>query len=142
MRRMILMAALIANVPVAMEAQQRAARTGSTASSAVAVYNASATMRVSGALEIAAEREITGDVAVLNGPIVISGRITGSLVAINADVRLVSGARIGENLLVIGGTVERADGVTIGGEVRVQAELLRYSMEGERLVPEDSRGTD
>ena len=142
MRRMILMAALIANVPVVMEAQQRAARTGSTVSSAVAVYNASATMRVSGALEIAAEREITGDVAVLNGPIVIAGRITGSLVAINADVRLVSGARIGENLLVIGGSVERADGVTIGGEVRVQAELLRYSMEGERLVPEDSRGTD
>lgn len=142
MRSMILMAALMVSAPVAMQSQQRAARTTSTVSNAVAVYNASATMRVSGALDVAAEREIAGDVAVLNGPIVISGRIAGTLVAINADVRLVSGARIGENLLVIGGIVERDDGVTIGGEVRVQAELLRYSMEGERLIPEESRGAD
>ncbi|MCL4215164.1 MAG: hypothetical protein KJZ74_14765 [Gemmatimonadales bacterium] len=129
-------------VPSLLDAQVRVARSGSTVTSAVAVYNASATMRVSGALEVAADREVTGDVAVLNGPVVIAGRITGSLVAINADVRLATGARIGEQLLVIGGTVERADGVQVGGEVRVQAEVLRYSMQGERLVPEEAGRSD
>ena len=145
MRRIFLMLSAIAGttmIATSAEAQQRAARTASTATAAVAIYNAPGTMRVSGALDVAADREITGDVAVLNGPVVIAGRITGTLVAINADVRLLSGARIGEQLLVIGGSVERADGVTVGGELRVQAELLRYTMDRERLVPEEVGGVD
>lgn len=142
MRRAILMCALIVGATSASEAQQRAGRTTSTATTAVTIYNASATMRVSGALDIAEGREITGDVAVLNGPVVVAGRITGSLVAINADVRLLPGAQVGENLLVIGGTVERGDSVVVRGEVRVQAELLRYTLDGERLVAEEPRGAD
>jgi hypothetical protein len=135
---LLLLASIAAWVPT-VTAQQRPVRTTTTAATAVGLYNASATMRVSGALDVAAEREITGDVAVLNGPVTVSGRITGSLVAINADVRLLAGARIGEHLLVIGGTVDRAEGVTVGGEVRVQAELLRYSLDGERLIPDEGR---
>lgn len=142
MRRIFLMFSAIACAASTTAAQQRAARTTSTATAAVAIYNAPGTMRVSGALEVSADREITGDVAVLNGPVVVAGRITGTLVAINADVRLLSGARIGDQLLVIGGTVERADGVTVGGELRVQAELLRYTIDRERLVPEDAGGVD
>jgi hypothetical protein len=134
-------AAVIGLAPVA-GAQLRAGRLSSTVSSAVTIYNASATMRVSGALEVTGARIITGDVAVLNGPVVVAGEVTGSVVAINADVRLLSGARIGGQLLVVGGTLDRADSVSVLGEVRVQAEQLRYSLEGDRLVPEDARNAD
>ena len=117
-------------------------RSGSAAGTmwgAVGIYNNAGTTRISGPLDVAAEREITGDVAVLNGPVVISGRITGSLVAINADVRLKAGARIGEDVMIVGGVLTREDSVQVGGEVRTQAELMRYTIEGERLVPEEDR---
>ncbi|MBX7118097.1 MAG: outer membrane protein assembly factor [Gemmatimonadaceae bacterium] len=120
-------------------AQQRA-RTASTMWGAVGIYNDAGTMRVNGPLDVPAEREIPGDVAVLNGPVTVAGRVTGTLVAINADVRLKAGARIGGDLFLVGGTLTRDDSVTVGGEVRTQAELLRYSIEGERIVPEEDRG--
>ena len=135
----LLAVSLLAAPPIS--AQQRG-RSSSAMSGAMNLYNAPGTMRVSGTFDVAAEREITGDVAVLNGPVVIAGRISGSLVAINADVRLVSGARIGADLLIVGGSLTREDGVTIGGEVRTQAELLRYTIEDDRIVPEESRFSD
>ncbi|MDH5234441.1 MAG: hypothetical protein OEW77_05725, partial [Gemmatimonadota bacterium] len=140
--KVLLVCAAIPGLATVAGAQVRAGRLSSPAASAVSIYNASGTMRVSGALEVTGARIITGDVAVLNGPVVVAGEVTGSLVAINADVRLLGGARIGGQLLVVGGTIERADSVSVLGEIRVQAELLRYTLEGERLVPEDARGAD
>lgn len=121
--------------PAALGAQGRDSRT--ITSVAVSTWNATATTRIVGDYDVPAGSEVAGTVAVLNGPVTIAGRITGALVAINADVRLESGASIGRDLVVIGGTVRRADGVTIGGEVRTQAELLRYSMEGDRLIADE-----
>lgn len=125
----------VALVPAMLTAQGRDPRT--ITSVAVSTWNATATFRVVGDYNLTAGSEVQGTVAVLNGPVTIAGHITGSLVAINADVRLESGASIGRDLVVIGGTVRRADGVTIGGEVRSQAEMLRYSMEGDRLIVDD-----
>jgi hypothetical protein len=116
-------------------------RTTSVMTSAVNTYNASGTQRISGAFDVPADSVVNGDVAVLNGPVTVAGRVTGTLVAINADVRLMTGASIGANLVVVGGTVMREDGVRIDGEVRTQAELLFYTIEDGRLVPED-RGVD
>ena len=141
MQRSILVAALMFMAATSVGAQQRA-RTTSTMWGAVGVYNTSGTSRISGPLDVAQGREITGDVAVLNGPVVISGTITGTLVAINSDVRLRSGARIGEDVIIVGGVLTRDDSVSIGGEVRTQAELLRYSLDGDRLVPEEDRMGD
>ena len=141
MRKSILVVALMVLAFTPARAQQRA-RAGSTLVGAVGIYNASGTSRISGPLEVAEGREITGDVAVLNGPVVISGTITGTLVAINADVRLRSGARIGQDVIIVGGVLTREDSVSIGGEVRTQAEMLRYTLDGERLVPEEDRWTD
>ena len=78
----------------------------------------------------------------LNGPVTISGRIQGSLIAINADVRLEPGARVDQNITVIGGTITGHDGAQIGGEIRRQEELLRYRLEGERLVAESEHVYD
>lgn len=139
MSRVLTVLACLAAAVLPLQAQQREGRASSVMWGAVGVYNTAGTMRVSGALDVAADREISGDVGVLNGPVTVSGRITGTLAAINADVRLLTGARIGGDLIVVGGTVTREDGVTIAGEVRTQAELLIYTIEDDRIVPEERR---
>ncbi len=142
MRRTLVTLALLGCLAPHASAQVRPVRGTNTAQSAVSIYNAEATRRVSGAFDLPADSTVTGDVAVLNGPLTVAGRVTGSLVAINADVRLVRGANIGEHVVIVGGTLIRDDEVTVGGEVRTQAELLRYSLDGERLVPEEDRWVD
>ena len=100
-------------------------------------YNAPGTLRVSGSIEIGRERTIPGDLAVTGGPsVTIGGRVTGRVLAINADVIMLPGARIDGDLLVVGGRVEgRTDG-SVGGTVRVHRQSLRFHMEDDRLVPD------
>jgi hypothetical protein len=141
MRNVFLPIVLVLGLTSGADAQQRQ-RNASTMWGAVVVYNDPGTTRVSGPLDVEADREITGDVAVLNGPVTVSGRITGTLVAINADVRLKAGARIGNDVIIVGGILTREDSVVVVGEVRTQAELLRYTLDGDRLVPEENRGAD
>lgn len=100
----------------------------------VALYNATTAVRVADLVEIPADSVVRGDVAVLDGPVIVAGRITGRLLAINADVLLRKGARIDGDLLVVGGEVEGSEGATIGGELRVYHPPLRYTREGEQLV--------
>ena len=52
----------------------------------VALFNATTTLRTVEKLDIDAGRTVPGDVAVLNGPVVIAGHIAGRVLAINADV--------------------------------------------------------
>lgn len=109
----------------------------------VALYNATTGLRATEATEIPAGREVPGDVAVLNGPLVVAGHVRGRVLAINADVLLREGARIDGDLLVVGGEVERRDGVTIGGELRVYHPPLRYIIDDGRLVAQtDERVTE
>lgn len=122
--------------------QARDGRAGSAPAAAIATYNDARTTRVSGVLTVAADRTIEGDVAVLNGPVTVAGRITGSLVAINADVRLAPGASIGRVLIVVGGTITGREAAAVGGEVTHQAELLRYHVVDERLVADDEPSLD
>jgi hypothetical protein len=111
-------------------------RLTSVARSAVETYNAQATTRVTGAFDVPASRVIAGDVAVLNGPVTIAGRIEGSLVAINADVRFAPGASVTQQLIVVGGGVAGKDSAHIEGEIRQQPELLRYHITGDHLEAE------
>src|SRR5436190_22357302 len=48
-------------------------------------WNGTAATRSSGRLELDEGREVQGDVAVQNGPLLIGGHITGNVLAINAD---------------------------------------------------------
>ncbi len=109
---------------------------------AVRTWNAGPTTRITGAYDVPAGQTVQGDVAVLNGPATIRGNITGTLVAINADVRLETGARIGGGVIVVGGLMTRAEGVNVGGEIRTQAELLRYGMDGDEMRADDSGWSD
>ncbi|HEY3287080.1 MAG TPA: hypothetical protein VGJ96_08170 [Gemmatimonadaceae bacterium] len=117
-------------------AQQREAPARKAAVAAIATYNSERTMRVTGVLDVGAERTVNGDVAVLNGPVHVAGRITGTLAAINADVRLEPGASLG-GLVVVGGTITGRDGATVLGDVLHQPELLRYHLAEQQLVAED-----
>lgn len=107
--------------------------TTAAAQRAADVWNTQGTTRANGAFDLAASRTVDGSVAVLNGPITVAGTIRGSLVAINADVRLSAGARVDRDLIVIGGTITGTDAASLGGELLQQAELVRYHMAGEHI---------
>lgn len=98
------------------------------------LFNAPSTLRSNGSLNIAPGREVRGDVAVLNGPLTIGGKVTGRVIAINSDVELQPGARLESDLLVVGGAVRGANDAFVGGEIRVYREPLNYRRDGERIV--------
>lgn len=109
---------------------------------ATEIYNRTATLRSTERLEIAAGRVVDGDVAVLNGPVILAGRITGRLLAINSDVVLAPGARIDRDLMVIGGEVEGRDSSFVGGEIRIYRQRLSYDQSGDRIVATRDSGSD
>jgi hypothetical protein len=106
------------------------------------LFNAPGTVRSTGSLEIAADKEISGDVAVLNGPLTVAGHITGRVVAVNADVVLKPSARIDGDILVVGGVLEGKETAYVGGEIRIYREVLYYRQEGDRIVAERRSDTD
>ena len=110
------------------------------ASEVVDLFNGPTALRAFGRLEIAPDRVVEGDVAVLNGPLVIAGHVTGRVVAVNADVILRPTARVEGDLLVVGGAVEGREVGFIGGDIRVYRQALPYHQDGDRIVAE--RGTD
>ena len=58
------------------------------AQEAIDVWNAPATLRVSGPYLVERAREVSGDIAVLGGVLTIAGHVEGRVVGINADIRL------------------------------------------------------
>jgi hypothetical protein len=108
----------------------------------VALFNATTVLRATDLIEIEAGRTVAGDVAVLNGPVIIAGQVTGRVLAINADVILRKGARIDGDLLVVGGEVEGSEGAVIGGELRIYHPPLRYTQSGDQLVAVEDGGAE
>jgi hypothetical protein len=102
---------------------------------AARLFNEPAELRATGRVDIEDGRVVDGDVSVLDGPVIVSGHVTGRLLAINSDVVLGRSARIDGDLLVIGGTVEGRHAAFIGGEIRIYRQRLQYSYEGDRIVP-------
>src|SRR5687768_13548119 len=106
------------------------------------LYNESAALRSNGRVAIDEDRTIDGDVAVLNGPVLISGRVRGRVLAINSDVVLRPSARIDGDLLVVGGEVEGRHAAFIGGEIRIYRQQLQYERDGEFIRPVRSTTSD
>ncbi len=100
------------------------------------VFNAAGTLRVTGSLDIAEDRVVQGDVAVVGGPLAIGGRVTGTVVAINADVTLRPTARIEGDLLVVGGEVRGRESAHIVGDMVVYRQPLRYREERGLIIAE------
>jgi hypothetical protein len=146
--RTLALALLGACLPWAVHAQQRDTiprdqLPRDVAREVVALFNATTTFRATDRTEIPSSRDVDGNVAVLNGPLTIAGRVHGRVLAINSDVILLRGARIDGDLLVVGGEVEGSEGAVIGGELRIYHPPLRYTQEGEQLVAQvEGPGTE
>jgi hypothetical protein len=105
-------------------------------------FNSSTTVRATGSYEVEPDRIVPGDIAVLNGPLTIAGRVNGRVIAINADVILKPGARVEGQILVVGGNIDGKDDAFIGGDVRTYRQRLTYRREGERLIASGSSEED
>lgn len=109
---------------------------------ATRLFNEAAAVRATDRLEIDHDRTIEGDVAVLNGPLLIAGRVTGRVLAINSDVVLRPSARIDGDLLVVGGEVEGRHTAYIGGEIRIYRQHLQYTRLGDEIEAERTSSAD
>jgi len=105
-------------------------------------FNSANTVKATGAYEVEAGRVVPGDVAVLNGPLTIAGRVNGRVIAINSDVILRPGARIEGQILIVGGNIDGKDDAFIGGDVRTYRQRLTYRRDGERLIASGSSEED
>lgn len=111
----------------------------SVADEIVAFFNAPTTTRFRGAADIAAGRTVEGDVAVLEGPLVIAGRVDGDVVVVNGDVIIEPGGRVEGDVTVLGGRATAPAG-TVGGRLAIFDEALAYTRRGDRIEYDDRRG--
>lgn len=108
---------------------------------AVDVFNAPRTTRYFGSATVESGRRIDGDLAVIDGPLVVSGTVTGDVVAINADVTLADGAVVEGDVVVLGGLLTTEAGATVDGSRRVESARLEVSRSGGRLELRGRRST-
>jgi hypothetical protein len=113
---------------------RREQRAGGVRQWAVDLFNAPGTYRVFGPLSLDSATHVRGDVAVVDGPLVVYGGIEGDLVAINADVTLAAGATVAGDVVVLGGQLLRDDASTITGSSRWESEQVPVHRAGDRLV--------
>jgi hypothetical protein len=104
------------------------------AEQAVRFFNAATTTRLVGRTSLPLGNEWRGDVAVRNGSVTLGGRLQGNLLVINGDATFDSTAEVTGDVTVLGGTVTRAEGARVGGEVRVYREPLSYRAAGDEIV--------
>ena len=97
-------------------------------------WNGQNALKATEQVEIAAGQQVSGNVAVQHGPLLIAGHVTGNVLALNASVVLRSTAHVDGALLVIGGKAEGADSARVDGGVRTFADSLVYRQDGERIV--------
>lgn len=128
-------------VPVAVPAQEVPLPLGTEAvlpaevtAAVIDFYNDPRRIRLEGPARVPADSVVRGDVAVLEGPFDVAGRVDGSVLVINGDLFLGSGAVLTGDVLVIGGSVDGLTGAEVTGEVAVYPAPLRYRLENGRML--------
>jgi hypothetical protein len=101
---------------------------------AVDAFNAPGVYRIFGPGTLDSTSHVLGDVAVVDGPLVVYGSIDGDLIAINADVTLAAGAAVVGDVVVLGGALIRDDAAAIGGSSRWESGRLSVRRDDDRLV--------
>lgn len=112
------------------------------AATVVDVLNDPARKQFRGPTRLAAGEVLRGDVAVLHGPYEVLGRVEGSVMVVNGDLRLRPGAAVTGDILVVGGSIVGADAAEVRGEIRTYAGRLAYREEGGRIVRVPAPGVD
>lgn len=140
--RRTFVALLLATLPLAAGAQQdtaarRQALPRDVRREVVARWNGPNAARATGRLEIDESRDVPGDVAVLNGPLIIAGHVHGNVLAVNSDVLVRRTARIDGDLLIVGGEIEGRNAAQINGSTRIYRQSLTYREDGDRIVAID-----
>jgi hypothetical protein len=97
-------------------------------------YNDPATTRLVGRTRLPNGNEWRGNVAVRSGPVFVGGRVQGSLVVINGDLRFEAGGEVTGDVIVVGGVADSTGG-RVGGELRQYREPLLYRLlnEGDQI---------
>jgi hypothetical protein len=107
---------------------------------AMAVYNDSATTRITGSFTLPAGSRITGRVAVYRGNLRVYGRITGPVTVINGDLIVASGGVVDGDAFVVGGVVElRERGLLTGDREEYDGFAPVYRTPGGLLALRDRR---
>lgn len=126
MRRFIILLLLFAAVPAA--AQEREIRSANLPRALerelLDMYDGSA-RRVDGALTIPAGELVGEDIAAMNGPLVVAGRIDGRVAMVNGDVVIERGGTITGDVTVLGGEVRMDQGAAVGGTIIAYGEPAR-----------------
>lgn len=137
MRRLaIACAAMLATTTAQAQGHNWGGLPGSVIGEVVRVFNDPSTIRRSGPTEVAVDSSVRGTLAVRTGPVTVAGHVLGSLIAINADVTFLQGARVDGGVLVVGGRIDGRDRAEIGGDVRTYADALRYRTGDDTIVAE------
>ncbi|HET8714088.1 MAG TPA: hypothetical protein VFM23_10450 [Gemmatimonadales bacterium] len=99
-------------------------------------YNDPSTTRLVGRTRLPHGNEWRGNVAVRSGPVLVGGRVQGTLVVINGDLFFESGAQVTGDVIVVGGSANDTAGTRIDGELRTYREPLLYRLhkEGDEIV--------
>lgn len=100
--------------PSAASAQAAARLSTSAIDSIVAFYNRDGTMRLLGDTRIEAGQR-SGDLAVLEGRLVLAGLVQGSVLVLNGDLEILPAARVEGRAIVMGGSVTGATQNVAGG---------------------------
>jgi hypothetical protein len=106
----------------------------------VAFYNSASTIRFSGRTRVPAGRTITGDVAILGGPVELAGVVDGDLVVLNGDVTLTEGSRVNGDLTVVGGIVLGTEDGYVDGVITTYTAVFRYRRVGDGIEDLGSGG--
>lgn len=121
---------------------------GELAERVTSFFNNPRTIHFNGRTRIPADGKVSGDVAVMDGPMEVAGRIDGDLIVINGDLVLVPGAVVGGSVIVVGGEISGADSARVAGEITSYSAPLEFARSGERIVlrepgePADSLGDE
>lgn len=100
-------------------------------------WRAPSEIRSYGAVTIPADTLVSGAVNVQNGPLLIAGRITGNVTAVNSDVVLLPGARVDGDLWVIGGRLTGRENGSVRGEIRTYRGPINIVRTDDRLMFDD-----
>lgn len=127
------LAALALAAPAAVRAQEPGALPRDLAERITEVLNDPATQRHEGVTAVEAGHTVASDLAVLEGDLQLAGRVDGSVVVVNGNLRLADGAEVGGDVIVVGGEIEGEDAASVTGEMVVFDEPVSHCRRGGRV---------
>jgi len=100
-------------------------------------WNTPGTRQVRGRFVVAVTDTIPSSLAVLDGPVIVSGTVLGDVVVINGDVRLDSTAFVRGSVVVAGGVVVGRTRGRVEGDIQAWRSALAYREADGRMIADE-----